>query len=241
MFEKKNNIFFHFKQFSVRHHQSSFKVGFDGVLLGAWANFNNDKKILDIGTGSGLIALIAAQRNPETLITAIEPDAESFSDASFNFNNCKWSDRLILYNKTLLQFEKTNEISFDHIVSNPPFFDNTLPPPAKSKQLSRHTVTLSHGDILIYFTHNSSDNGKLSLILPTQQAEDLLILAEYLKIQNSRKTNLITKTSKKRILLEFCKNNTAKKEFNELVIYNEDGSYSAEYLNLVGDLYLNLG
>ena len=241
MFEKKNNIFFHFKQFSVRHHQSSFKVGFDGVLLGAWASFNNDKKILDIGTGSGLIALIAAQQNPEALITAIEPDAESFSDASFNFKNCKWSDRFILSNNTLLQFEKTNETSFDHIISNPPFFDNTLPPPSKSKQLSRHTVTLSHSDILIYFTHNSSDKGKLSLILPTQQADDLLILAEYLKIQNSRKTNLITKTSKKRVLLEFCKNNTAKKENKDLIIYNEDGSYSAEYLDLVGELYLNLG
>lgn len=241
MFEEKNNIFFHFKHFSVRHHQSSFKVGFDGVLLGAWANLDKDRHILDIGTGSGLIALIAAQRNPEAQITGIEPDAASYSDAKYNFNNCKWSDRLFLSNDSLMEFNKPDDNRFDHIISNPPFFDNTQPPPDISKKLSRHTVTLSHQDILQYFIENARDNGKLSLILPTRQAEELLAIAEKLKLHNSRLTQVNTKGSSKRILLEFSKNSAAKTEATELIIYNEDGSYSQEYLYLVSELYLNLG
>jgi tRNA1Val (adenine37-N6)-methyltransferase len=241
MFEEENNIFFHFKQFSVRHHQSSFKIGFDGVLLGAWCDVPDANSILDIGTGSGLIALIAAQRNPEAQITGIEPDAASYSDANYNFNNCKWSDRLFLSNDSLMEFKKPNEIRFDHIISNPPFFDNTLPPPDISKKLSRHAVTLSHQDILQYFIENASDNGKLSLILPTKPAEELLVVAEKLELHNSRLTKVITKGATKRILLEFSKNSATETEIKELIVYNEDGSYSSEYLNLVSELYLNLG
>lgn len=240
MLQEKDNIFFHFKQFSIRHHQSSFKVGFDGVLLGAWANFDGDKQILDIGTGSGLIAMIAAHRNHIAQITGIEPDPNSYADANYNFKNCKLSNRLALFNISLQEFQKVNGIRFDHIISNPPFFDNTLPPPNISKKLSRHTATLSHLDILQFFSDQASDKGKLSLILPTPQAEELLNMTQNLLIYNSRQTNVITKGVIKRMLLEFCKNSPSKTEIEDLFIYNEDNTYSENYLNLVKDLYIKI-
>jgi tRNA1Val (adenine37-N6)-methyltransferase len=231
---------FYFKQFAVKHEFSSMKVGFDGILLGAWCDVINAETILDIGTGTGLIAMICAQKNAEAQITGIEPDLGSCSDAEFNFRNSPNSARFVLFKGTLREFQKANEIGFDHIISNPPFFNNTLPPENQSKKISRHTVTLSHTEILQFFITNSTDNGKLSLILPLMQSYKLLAIAAKMQIHNSRQTIVITKGVKKRTLLEFRKTVNTEPQINDLIVYDNDGAYTREYIDLVKDLYLNM-
>lgn len=121
------NSYFQFKQFIVRQEKCAMKVGTDGVLLGAWADIRDKKHILDIGTGSGLIALMAAQRNPKTKIHAIEIDPEAYSQAKENITSSPWADRIELFLGAIQQFSPEN--GYDAILCNPPFFIRSTPTP----------------------------------------------------------------------------------------------------------------
>lgn len=233
-----DNNTFYFRQFSVKHHQSSFKVGFDGVLLGAWCNTAYSAKILDIGTGTGLLALMAAQKNSNAEITGIEPDEHSYSEAEFNFRNSPWNDRLEVFNTSLQDFRISSLQKYDHIICNPPYFSNSLPPPSDLKKNTRHTIMLSHSELLEYSHEILENKGKLSVILPYNEGIAFIGKGKSFNFGLSRHWDVYT-SKNERVLIELTKGNCIKTEYNLLKIYTGFEQYSDEYISLVRDFYIN--
>ncbi len=146
------------------------KVGTDGVLLGAWCPLKSKpNKILDIGTGTAIIAMMVAQRNSTATITAIEIDEKALIDANFNVENCPWANRIKIIQRSLQEFTPT--LKFDSIISNPPFFENSLKSNSGGKIKARHTDSLHYSDILNFASNHLSKIGVLHLILPVENAE----------------------------------------------------------------------
>jgi len=164
-----SNNYFRFKQFFVNQGESAFKVGTDGVLLGASAEVEGKTSILDVGTGTGLVALMLAQKCT-ALITAIEPDRDSFLQASENIRQSKWADRIYIENCTLQAF-KGQAKGYDLMISNPPYFIDSLKNPDPSKSAARHNDSLTHNDILEGAGRLLSDEGILQLILPYEEGK----------------------------------------------------------------------
>lgn len=215
------------------------KVGTDGVLLGAWTDLSQSRRILDIGTGTGLIALMAAQRTSEARITAIDIDAEAVSQARQNFQASPWSNRL----EALLQDVCTysSATGFDTIVSNPPYFIDSLKCPDSQRSTARHTDTLDIRRLMDKAAELLVPDGRFSLILPAEQTEDLLHTAEAQGLYPSRWTNVITRPGlpPKRSLVEFRKT-VQDCRMNELVVELERHVYSEEYIALTKDFYLKM-
>ncbi|MEM6725409.1 MAG: methyltransferase [Bacteroidota bacterium] len=170
--------YFQFKQFSIRQEQSAQKVGTDGVLLGAWAQTCNPNHILDIGTGTGLIALMLAQRYSMAQIHALEIDPMASQDARLNFEAAPWTDRIELFEEDVNQWKAP--VTYDLIVSNPPYFQNGLKPASDNRRQARHQDSLN----LVQLFHRSAkmitQNGQLCIILPSawdQKVLDLLQIA----------------------------------------------------------------
>ena len=160
---------FTFKEFHINQSHTAMKVGTDGVLLGAWAEGGN--KILDIGTGTGLIALMMAQRYPHSIIDAIDIDKGALKDATSNVANSPFSERINIIQSSLQSFrlQTDNEkqsLLYDAIVSNPPFFINSLKNKVQNRSFSRHTDTLSFSDLCRHASRLLKDNGTFSIIIP---------------------------------------------------------------------------
>jgi tRNA1Val (adenine37-N6)-methyltransferase len=217
------------------------KVGTDGVLLGAWSNIDEAKSILDIGTGTGLIALMLAQRTNAT-ITAVDVEENACEQAKMNFDASPWSDRLNIIHSKVQDFHSDN--LFDLIVSNPPYFsgyyssDNLLRDIARSAD-----VLLSYEELILSSKKLLFDNGRLSLILPADQQEKIISIANQNGLALSRLTFVKTKNTKeaKRILLEFVNtSNEVIAIIDELIIQSDDNGrvYTQEYINLTKDFYL---
>ena len=141
-----SNSFFQFKQFTIQQDQCAMKVGTDGVLLGAWVDLTNKKKCLDVGTGTGLIALMMAQRTAEAHITAVEVDEEAVVQARRNVLNSPWKDRVEMVHCNFLSFQPNQK--FDSIVSNPPYFTNNLISPDKQRTLARHNNHMTYSELI---------------------------------------------------------------------------------------------
>ena len=171
------NPWFRFKQFTIFHDKSTMKVGADGVTLGAWARLGNTKKILDIGCGSGLLALMAAQRSSANII-AIDIDADSAQQTRENAANSPWRDRVETMHTSLQDFAKQTSLRFDHIISNPPYFTDSLKNPSEKRSLARHTDTLPHIDLVVSAKKLLTERGKLSLILPVNEGKQFLETAK---------------------------------------------------------------
>ena len=233
------NPFFRFKQFTVYHDRCAMKVGTDGVLLGAWTNLSRSRRILDIGTGTGLIALMMAQRVPEVPITAIDIDAEAVNQANENFSASPWNNRLEAMLQDVCTYTEKN--SFDTIVSNPPYFINSLKCPDNQRTTARHTDTLDAHRLLGKVTELLTSDGNFSLILPADQTDELLRIGETQGLYPSRLTQVITRPGlpPKRSLVEFRKN-VQDYQVNELVIELERHVYSEEYIALTRDFYLKM-
>ena len=169
-----SNNYFIFKQFTINQDRCAFKVGTDGVLLGASADTSGADRILDIGTGTGLIALMLAQRC-QAEITAIEPDKDSFEQACENIRNSKWQKRINILNTSLQDFNPEN-LKFDLIVSNPPYFRDSLKNPDPAKAASRHNISLSENELLKGVSRLLAQDGKLQVIMP--YAEGNIFIAE---------------------------------------------------------------
>jgi len=227
---------FNFKQFKVIQSDDVHKVGTDGVLLGAWTSMHLEKKILDVGTGTGLIALMAAQRTTAT-VTALEPHRESFCMAVKNVKESPWSNRINVFESSLQQFSTTKR--FDLIVSNPPFFSNSLLPPSDSRKIHRHTNTLSFEDLAEAVAALLLPSGRFSIILPEQEALRFLDYAERQKLFPKRITEVRSKPSKpiERVLVElgFTAEFTQK---DSLILLDEEGLKTEEYSRITRDFYL---
>jgi len=237
-----SNIFFKFKQFTIVQDQCAMKVGTDGVLLGAWANVDGCNNILDIGTGTGLIALMLAQRNLGVTVDAIDIDEQCVVQAQQNVASSSFAQRVVVQNSSFQDFLQGADIKYDLIVCNPPFFQNALKSPSESRNFARHTNTLSFTDIIAQSSPLLADKGRLSLILPHDCKQQILDEAAKADLCACRITNVfpLPHKSAKRILVELTKDKSASVCTEEsLIIELARHQYSAEFKALTDDFYLD--
>ena len=233
-----SNPYFQFKQFTVWHDLCAMKVGTDGALLGAWTNCSDAKTGLDVGTGSGLIALMLAQRS-EALIDAIDSDENACLQAGINFRLSPFASRLQVLCRDFLHY--CPEKSYDLIVSNPPYFENSLKSPDKQRSAARHADELSLNGLLEKSYQLLSPDGRLSLILPADNFDSAQDIAQQTGFYLTRKTavSAIENRSPKRVLLEYAKIFVPPVE-NEIFIEKSDHSYSEEFTALMKAYYLKM-
>jgi tRNA1Val (adenine37-N6)-methyltransferase len=230
---------FQFKQFAVDQSGSTHKVGTDGVLLGAWVHVRDqDKLILDIGTGSGLIALMLAQRTRrDARIDAVEIEEGNAEQAVHNVGKSPWPEKTIIHAVPIQQY--FTEIKYDLIVSNPPFFVNSLLPPDKKRSHVRHGQLLSFDDLLQSVFRLLKKEGRFCVILPVVEGKHFTVLATKFQLFVTRETTFRSRLGKpvERLLLEFGFMQGKKSE-TELILYNEQGTWSEAYKDLTGEFYL---
>ncbi|MFZ1806249.1 MAG: methyltransferase [Cyclobacteriaceae bacterium] len=230
---------FYFKQFHIHHDRCAMKVGTDGVLLGAWSEINAAQNILDIGTGTGLIALMLAQRSKHNAhIDAIEIDFDAHQQAVENVNNSVWHQQINVYHTSLQQFQPS--IKYDLIVSNPPYFVKSLKAPDRQRNLSRHADELPYYTIIDSCTQLLHPKGRLCLILPLSEGIIFIQQAEKANLFCKKKINVRHERSKpiERLLLEFSFTTFPCQE-EDLILFDEEGKRSKMYLQLVSAFYLS--
>lgn len=233
---------FQFKQFSIVQQKAAMKVGTDGVLLGAWVQLNNHPfSILDIGTGTGLIALMMAQRSDAEVIDAIELNDEAYEEAVENFERSDWGDRLFCYHAYFQEFVEEIEDEYDVIISNPPFYTSTYKELSVDRAMARHAESLPYDELLKGVAHLLSENGICAFIIPFSEEENFIALAK----ENGLLLNKLTRvkgtldTPIKRSLLQlsFVESNL---EINELIIEFDRHQYTENYKALTKDFYLKM-
>ena len=230
---------FRFKQFTIHQDRCAMKVGTDGVLLGAWADVHDKTQVLDIGTGTGLIALMMAQRNPNALVDAIEIDADAAKQARQNASNSPFHKNIAVHETPLHSFE--TERKYDLIISNPPFFSNVTKNSNNSKSTARHDDLLSSEEILLFSKKHLTENGALNVIYPIENAEKMIQQAENNGLLLTRKCTISPTPEKPahRMMLTFEKE---KKDcVHEKLIIEDKGrhGYSSKYIELTKAFYLN--
>ncbi|HAF27639.1 MAG TPA: tRNA (adenosine(37)-N6)-methyltransferase TrmM [Bacteroidales bacterium] len=233
------NNYFKFKQFTVHQDKCAMKVGADGVLLGAWASCEHAQTILDIGTGTGLIALMLAQRSNSS-IDAIEIDADACKQAADNANKSPWKERINIINQSFQDFSKETNKNYDLIVSNPPYFQNSLVAPNPKRTDARHNSNLELEDIIMGSIKLLNENGKLNLILPYLEGNMFIVKAAEYNLFCVRQTKILPKpgAEPKRLLLEFMKTKKPLVEQEIIIELNKRHDYSDAYKNLTKDFYL---
>ena len=234
---------FQFKQFSIRQDRCAMNIGTDGVLLGAWASLDHQpENILDIGAGTGVIALMLAQRSTAENIEALEIDEEAFEQAVENFENSDWGDRLFCYHAAFDEFvEEMEGEKYELIISNPPFYSDDYSSRDARRDQARFAEALPFGELLEGVAQLLSENGKFNVIIPRVAEEEFLKLAQSHSLFPSRITRVKgnPEVPEKRSLLELG--------FREgpvepavLVIETARHDYTTEYIALTKDFYLKM-
>ena len=215
------------------------KVGTDGVLLGAWAETSGASAILDIGTGTGLVAIMLAQRTDAT-IDAIDIDKGACMQASENINSSPWKDKITVYHNSLQLFTENAQTSYNLIVTNPPYFGNSLKTPDEQRNLARHNDSLSITDMLKGVDKLLSPQGRFVIILPYIEAQLFIVEAAMYHLYCNKKLVVKTLPTKRptRIIMEFGKIRQKLVE-DILSIHGSSAEYTEEYINLTKDYYLN--
>jgi len=167
------NPYFQFKQFRIVQERSAMKVGMDGVLIGAWADVSDTANILDVGTGTGLIALMMAQRSPLASIDAIEIDQQAFKESVLNVNESPWNDRIKVTCISFQEFLKRPEKKYDLIISNPPYFSNGVKAPDLIRSRARHDDELPLNELIAGIAQLLNARGSAALILPVVSLAEL--------------------------------------------------------------------
>ncbi|MDW1150684.1 tRNA1(Val) (adenine(37)-N6)-methyltransferase [Mannheimia haemolytica] len=230
---------FQFKQFFIRHDRCAMKVNTDGILLGAIAHIKDCQNILDLGTGSGLVALMLAQRTDDCChITALELEPNAYQQAVENAQNSAWANRISVLQGDVMQ--QAFEQKFDLIVSNPPYFADSLAARTTERDLARSISHYSHLNWLAKAKPWLAENGKITLILPIAAAEKLVDQSEQIRLYCVEQWLIFTKSGKlaKRSIVSFSLNKQ-KREHKELIIYDLDNCYTTEFKRLTQDFYLN--
>jgi len=217
------------------------KVGIDGVLLGSWAPICQAEKILDIGTGTGLIALMLAQRSGAN-VTGIDIDTDAIAQATENIINSAWRDKVTVQKISLQEFANKTNLRFDLIVSNPPFFVNSLKAPSESRTSARHTDSLSHEELIENAMKLLSPKGRICIILPMKEGMQCMEFAISIGLYCSKQVTVFPKpnTDAKRILLEFSLLPTLKIGSDLVIESDIRHHYSPEFTELARDFYLKL-
>ena len=231
------NSWFEFKQFRIEQHKAAMKVGTDGVLLGAWTPVNNSRQILDVGTGTGLIALMLAQRS-DAMIDAVEIDELACEEAKFNFEQSTWSDRLKVLHNDFHLFSDLPCEPYDLIVSNPPFFVNSLKTNNAALAVARHNDMLSFNQLLSGARRLLNPTGRLCVIIPYLCNVEFRECARLTGFYLRQKTTVIPKLGRppKRVLFEFSLEAAYSSE-NELSVLDGNGFYTESYKALTEDFY----
>jgi len=234
---------FQFKQFSVEQERCAMKIGTDGVLLGAWTPIeNNPFSILDIGTGTGIIALMLAQRSTAQQIDALEIDDEAYEQATDNFENSRWNDRLFCFHAGLDEFVEEPEDEYDLIVSNPPFYTEDYKTENKQRDLARFTDALPFEDLIEAAALLLSEIGIFSVIITFKEEEKFIALANEHQLYPIKITRVkgTPTTETKRSLLAFSRNKNNPILSDELIIETVRHIYTPEYIDLTKDFYLKM-
>ena len=237
---------FRFKRFNVVNERSAMKVNTDGVLLGAAMTIMpGDSRLLDVGTGTGTIALMAAQRLADmsecsVQIDAIDIDEPSASEAAANFKQSPWSESLYAHYISLDGFAATSDVEYDLIFSNPPYFEDSLTAPDIRKSTARHTSDgLSYRDIFDFAARRLSEHGRVSLVLPSDQESDVTRYARMSGLHLFRilRVRTVPRKAPTRMIVEFSRKRVDEVEDRMLTIQNE-GQYTDQYLSLTKEFYL---
>lgn len=230
---------FRFKQFTVRHDRSALKVTTDAVFFGAWLadKIKDASSILDIGAGCGLLSLMIAQNNSFAAISALEIDENSVLDALENIDNSPWSDRLSVIHQDFNAFNAFKK--FDFIVSNPPFFINSMHSATKQIARAKHTISLTYEALVKGIDKSLLPNGKVALMIPADNLHVLEKLLAPLTFNVYHKTYLSGNIGKKPhlVFLLFCKEKKPTSE-DSIIIRDESNQYSKAYIDLTKDFYI---
>lgn len=229
---------FAFKQFTVRQNLCAMKVGTDGVLLGAWTNCGKTNHILDVGTGTGLIALMLAQRS-SAQVDAIDLDKQAFIQAEENFRLSPFAGQLKVYHTPLQDYKPTG--LYDLIVSNPPYFINSLRCPDAGRSMARHDDCLPLSELVSHSVRLLTPSGRLALVLPFDSLEYILQITRDHNLNLLRRTDVFPtpQSQAKRVLLEFTRGNHPAEHTN-LVIEQARHQYTPEYIALTREFYLKM-
>jgi tRNA1Val (adenine37-N6)-methyltransferase len=234
---------FQFKQFSLEQDQCAMKIGTDGVLLGAWAPIlHNPYSILDIGTGTGIIALMLAQRSTAQQIDALEIDENTYEQATDNFENSPWNDRLFCFHAGLDEFMEEPEDEYDLIVSNPPFYAEDYKTNNEQRDLARFQDALPFEDLIEAADLLLSENGILAVIIPFKEEERFMAIAKKFELYPIKITRVkgTPTTEIKRSLLAFKRYELPALDSDELIIETARHQYTPEYIELTKEFYLKM-
>ena len=237
---------FQFKQFSIWHDQCAMKVNTDGILLGAWSQLHSAQNIADIGTGTGLIALMLAQKDHDygcikkASITAIEIDPKAAQQASFNVEQSPWHKQVNIVELSFQQYAEQSNERFELLVSNPPYFTNSLKAPDKSRDTARHNDSLSFSDLLTSAQTIATEDAHFYLILPCEEADKLLSIAGQHGWFLSHHCLVSTVTDKQatRSLLQLTNQEVSSVKTSNITIRDRNNNYTQEFVELCRDYYL---
>lgn len=241
------NPSFSFKQFTIRHDRCAMKVGTDGVLLGAWASLqtgtegreNDCLRILDIGTGTGLIALMLAQRFPLAEIEGIDIDDEAVLQAKENVENSPFGGRVSINKKNLKDIDSFSN-QYDLIVSNPPFYQEDIFSGSLSRDIARHTVSLPFEILIKNVARLLCETGVFCVIIPYTEVSNFIAMCAEQKLYLARRLDIQSTAQKhpKRTMLAFVCSANCTTEVSAMILYDKEGNRTPEYSELTKDFYL---
>lgn len=231
---------FHFREFTIQQDKCAMKVSTDAVLLGSWVNAINAKRILDIGTGTGIIALMLAQKT-DAIIDAIDIDENAYHQSRENFEISPWHKRLSTKHQCFQEFSKIHQEKYDLIVTNPPYFHHASKPVAESRSNARHSEALTFDELVEGVSRLLTSDGRFCLILPYREGMEFMDKAQRKGLFCHHLLRIKTKAQRteKRVIMEFGFQFDILTE-KEIIIQQENGSFTGEYINLTSEYYLQL-
>ncbi|NJX14877.1 tRNA1(Val) (adenine(37)-N6)-methyltransferase [Tamlana crocina] len=239
---------FNFKQFSVDQDRCAMKIGTDGVLLGAWTSIkHNPFSILDIGTGTGVLSLMLAQRSHAEVIDALEIDADAYEQCVDNFEQSPWGDRLFCYHASLEEFTEEIDDQYDLIVCNPPFYSEDYKAENQQRSTARFQDAMPFDHLLESVSKLLSESGVFSVVIPKKEEVDFIELASNFNLFPNQILHVkgTPTTDIKRSLIEFSFKQTEEEvnsnpEIEQLIIETSRHQYTEDYIKLTQDFYLKM-
>lgn len=231
---------FKFKQFNILQSASVFKIGTDAVILGAWANIEKDTNILDIGSGTGIVSLMMAQRNSMSQITAIDIQHDAAQLTALNFQNSIFKDRLQSFHSDLHSFTENNTRAFDHIVANPPYFSTGKKSTQPHLGIARHNDSLPMHTFWEKTIQLSTPTTKITVIYPPTEAKAFVLKGLELGWNLNRRLNIFSTAAAKipiRVALQWSQQPTPI-IIEHLTIQDKNGIFTPEFIHLTKDFYL---
>lgn len=234
------NSYFQFKQFRIEQERCAQKVCTDSCVFGAWAAVEKAERILDIGTGTGLLALMAAQRSASARIEAVEIVEQSAQQARENVAQSPWHERIQVHHSAIQHYVQQADSTVDYILVNPPFYQNSMPSRSPEKRIALHDETLSFGELCSCMAQVLSSDGTAGVLLPQSALTDFLRLAEEQGFTPVRVLYLLDslRSKAKRVCLEVRKKSSENIAIDYLVLCDEQRHYTPAFVALLGEFYL---